>query len=207
MTDADSLFPMDELAVDPAAAAPKRAAKARRAAKETPAEDFGSLLTLPSEAQPVETPAAAAPQPEAATAPATPEAAPTAEPAAPGKASAEEIIDQLPPAKSYYTIGDVCDLTGVKPHVLRYWESQFKLLKPARRYSGHRKFSQKDLDLIQHIKFLILEKKFTLAGAKREIQKQMAGGRRAANLTGALPTLRDIKTDIEECLKILDSGA
>ena len=44
------------------------------------------------------------------------------------------------PEKHYYTIGDVSKMTGVKPHVLRYWEANFKLLRPARRYSGHRKY-------------------------------------------------------------------
>jgi DNA-binding transcriptional MerR regulator len=78
------------------------------------------------------------------------------------------------PEKHYYTIGDVSRLTGTKPHILRYWESQFKLLRPARRYSGHRKFTQRDIDLVNKIRFLILDKKYTLAGAKREINRQYA---------------------------------
>ena len=79
------------------------------------------------------------------------------------------------PEKHFYTIGDVSQLTGTKPHVLRYWESQFKLLKPARRYSGHRKYTRRDVELISRIRFLIHERKFTLAGAKREINRLFAG--------------------------------
>ena len=111
------------------------------------------------------------------------------------------------PQKHFYTIGDVCKLTGVKPHVLRYWESQFKLLKPARRYSGHRKFTPEDLELINRIKFLIIERRFTLAGAKREINRLMGGRSEkidgATPVTNALPLLQDIKKEIDECLQIL----
>jgi DNA-binding transcriptional MerR regulator len=110
------------------------------------------------------------------------------------------------PEKYFYTIGDVSKLTGVKPHVLRYWEGQFKLLRPARRYSGHRKFTPKDIDLINKVKFLIIDKKYTLAGAKREINRQMSVRTKAeepASFTAAMPLLREIKKDIEECLEIL----
>jgi DNA-binding transcriptional MerR regulator len=115
------------------------------------------------------------------------------------------------PEKHFYTIGDVCNLTGIRPHVLRYWESQFKLLKPARRYSGHRKFTQKDIDLINRIKFLVIEKKFTLAGAKREINRQLSEQAREldahSKLSAALPVLRELKQEVDECLDILRSGA
>lgn len=115
------------------------------------------------------------------------------------------------PEKYFYTIGDVCNLTGIRPHVLRYWESQFKLLKPARRYSGHRKFTRKDIDLINRIKFLVIEKKFTLAGAKREINRQISEQSREldahSKLSAALPVLREIKQEVDECLDILRSAA
>jgi DNA-binding transcriptional MerR regulator len=113
--------------------------------------------------------------------------------------------------KYFYTIGEVCRLTGLKPHILRYWESEFKLLKPARRYSGHRKFTQKDLDLIQRIKFLVVDRKYTLAGAKKEINRQLGGKMRGGELTlqtpvsAAIPLLQDIKREIDDCLGILES--
>ena len=114
----------------------------------------------------------------------------------------------LLPEKIYYTIGDICKLTGIKPHILRYWESQFKLLRPARRYSGHRKFTKQDIDLINKIKFLVIDRRFTLEGAKKEIAKHMS----PKNMEGAVGNspsglgmgqLRELKRDIETCLDIL----
>ncbi len=113
------------------------------------------------------------------------------------------------PEKHYYTIGDVCRLTGTKPHILRYWESQFKLLRPARRYSGHRKFTQKDIELINKIRFLILDKRFTLAGAKREINRQYSpqGEEKTAEdkSMAARPLLLELKKELDSCLEILSS--
>jgi len=114
-----------------------------------------------------------------------------------------------PPEKYFYTIGDVSKITGTKPHILRYWESQFKLLRPARRYSGHRKYSQREIDLINKIRYLIIDRKFTLAGAKREITRQLnsKGGETAG--TTQIGTkddhqiLRELKKDVEDCLHIL----
>ena len=115
------------------------------------------------------------------------------------------------PEKYFYSIGDVCSLTGTKPHILRYWESHFKLLRPARRYSGHRKYTQREIDLINRIRFLIIDRKFTLAGAKHEINRQLNPKLREAGATGTLlngkesntAILREIKKDVEECLSFL----
>lgn len=116
------------------------------------------------------------------------------------------------PQKYYYTIGDICKLTGTKAHILRYWESQFKLLRPARRYSGHRKYSEKDLDLIHKIRHLIIDRKFTLAGAKKEILRQLSGKTKSGvvkNIHNAKPesntVLSELKLEIEECIHLLTS--
>lgn len=114
------------------------------------------------------------------------------------------------PEKYFYTIGEVSKLTGTKPHILRYWEEEFKLLRPARRYSGHRKFTQQDIDLINRIRYLVLEKKFSLAGAKRELNRQLSGAsgqaetKSVAQLAPSLPLLKELKKEVEECLSILD---
>jgi DNA-binding transcriptional MerR regulator len=109
------------------------------------------------------------------------------------------------PEKHYYTIGDVSKMTGTKPHILRYWESQFKLLRPARRYSGHRKFTAQDIDLINRIRYLIIDRKFTLSGAKKEINRQMTAKAPASAAPSAstIPLLREIKKDIDDCLDLL----
>ena len=70
----------------------------------------------------------------------------------------------------YYRIGEVSRITGLKPHVLRYWESEFKVIKPYKGGSLQRLYRKKDLDLILKIKRLLYEEGFTIAGAKRKIR-------------------------------------
>ena len=70
----------------------------------------------------------------------------------------------------YYRIGEVSRVTGLKPHVLRYWESEFKVIKPYKAGSLQRLYRRKDLDLILKIKKLLYEEGFTIAGAKRKIR-------------------------------------
>ena len=70
----------------------------------------------------------------------------------------------------YYRIGEVSRITGLKPHVLRYWESEFKVIKPHKGGSLQRLYRRKDLDLILKIKKLLYEEGFTIAGAKKKIR-------------------------------------
>jgi DNA-binding transcriptional MerR regulator len=124
------------------------------------------------------------------------------------------LLEHPLPDKYFYTIGDVSRLTSTKPHILRYWESQFKLLRPARRYSGHRKYTQREIDLINRIRYLIQERRFTLAGAKREINRQVAGKSTVSTSatsvapapSSAVPFLKELKKEIDECLSLMGSG-
>lgn len=70
----------------------------------------------------------------------------------------------------YYRIGEVCRITDLKPHVLRYWETEFKIIKPYKGGSLQRLYRRKDLDLILKIKKLLYEDGFTIAGAKKKIR-------------------------------------
>jgi DNA-binding transcriptional MerR regulator len=70
----------------------------------------------------------------------------------------------------YYRIGEVSRITGVKPHVLRYWESEFKVIKPHKGASLQRLYRKKDLDIILKIKKLLYEDGFTISGAKKKIR-------------------------------------
>ena len=70
----------------------------------------------------------------------------------------------------YYRIGEVSRITGLKPHVLRYWESEFKAIRPHKEGSLQRLYRRKDLDLILKIKKLLYEEGFTIAGAKKKIR-------------------------------------
>jgi len=82
----------------------------------------------------------------------------------------DEIEPPIPHERLYYRIGEVSRITGLKPHVLRYWESEFKAIKPHKGGSLQRLYRRKDLDLILKIKKLLYEDGFTIAGAKRKIR-------------------------------------
>ncbi len=74
------------------------------------------------------------------------------------------------PDKLYYKIGEVSRITGVKPHVLRYWESEFKEIKPYKSRSLQRLYRKRDIELILRIKKLLYEDMFTISGARRKIK-------------------------------------
>ena len=72
-----------------------------------------------------------------------------------------------PIKKLYYSIGDVSQITGLKQYVLRYWETEFNILKPGKNKAGNRIYKDKDIKVIRHIKTLLYEKKFTIKGAQQ----------------------------------------
>jgi len=78
--------------------------------------------------------------------------------------------DPISSERLYYRIGEVSRITGLKPHVLRYWESEFRVIKPHKEGSFQRLYRRKDLDLILKIKKLLYEEGFTIAGAKKKIR-------------------------------------
>ncbi len=71
--------------------------------------------------------------------------------------------------KLYYSIGEVSEITGLKPYVLRYWETEFKQLAPPKNRAGNRTYRQKDIDTILLIKDLLYSRKFTIKGAKSQL--------------------------------------
>lgn len=73
--------------------------------------------------------------------------------------------------KEYYSMGEVCDLVGLKPHVLRYWESQFPVLNPSKNRSGNRVFQKKEIKLILLVKHLLYNEKFTVEGARQRMEQ------------------------------------
>lgn len=79
--------------------------------------------------------------------------------------------NSVPSDRLFYRIGEVSRITGLKPHVLRYWESEFKVIKPHKAGSLQRLYRKKDLDLIRKIKTLLYEEGFTIAGAKKKIRE------------------------------------
>jgi len=81
-----------------------------------------------------------------------------------------EVDDSISHERLYYRIGEVSRLTGLKPHVLRYWESEFRVIRPHKGGSSQRLYRKKDLELILKIKKLLYEDGFTIAGAKKKIR-------------------------------------
>jgi len=80
--------------------------------------------------------------------------------------------DQAIPDKEEFKIGEVCEIAGVKPFVLRYWETEFQQLAPAKGAGGQRTYSRPDVELILHIKRLLYEERFTVAGAKKRLAEE-----------------------------------
>ncbi len=85
-----------------------------------------------------------------------------------------ENLSQLP-EKRYFKIGEVCEITGVKQHVLRYWEAEFKVLAPARTRSKQRLYRREDVENVLRIKNLLKERGFTIQGAKKFLSKEEDG--------------------------------
>ena len=99
------------------------------------------------------------------------------------------------PDKLYYRIGEVEAITEIPAYVLRYWESEFKLLRPKKNPAGQRLYRRKDLDLVLRIKTLLYEERLTLEGAKKRLRNESRGsqmelGLRAPVLEEALRRLR-----------------
>jgi len=89
---------------------------------------------------------------------------------------------QLPPipAKRYFTIGEVSELCGVKPHVLRYWEQEFTQLKPVKRRGNRRYYQHHEVLLIRRIRELLYDQGFTISGARNRLDELVSEPSRAA---------------------------
>ncbi len=113
------------------------------------------------------------------------------------------------PAKRYFTIGEVSELCGVKPHVLRYWESQFRFLNPAKNRSGNRVYARREVELVLLVKHLLYTEKYTIDGARQKIEEQRKSGALRAEARAALDTqmIRDLEGQLQGILRILDGTA
>src|SRR5687768_1253495 len=89
------------------------------------------------------------------------------------------------PAKRYFTIGEVSELCGVKPHVLRYWEQEFTQLKPVKRRGNRRYYQHHEVLLIRRIRELLYEEGFTISGARNRLDDVYSQGREAARAEAA----------------------
>jgi len=108
---------------------------------------------------------------------------------------------ELPPipGKRYFTIGEVSELCGVKPHVLRYWEQEFPQLKPVKRRGNRRYYQRHDVLMIRQIRDLLYEQGFTIGGARQKLSGEEA----REDLTHSQQVVRQIRSELEEILQIL----
>ena len=111
------------------------------------------------------------------------------------------------PVREFFSIGDVCELTELKPHVLRYWESQFRVLSPAKNRSGNRVYTRREVEFVQLIKHLLYTEKYTIDGAKQKIEEyRKDGGVKPAARRGLdAETVQLLEQDLKAILAILDS--
>ena len=109
--------------------------------------------------------------------------------------------------RAYYSIGQVCELTGLKPHVLRYWETQFELLHPTKNRAGNRVFRPKEVELILLVKHLLYDQKFTIDGARQRLQDMRKGGEILAGRRDVVDRecLAGIKHELQLVKEVLDA--
>jgi DNA-binding transcriptional MerR regulator len=98
------------------------------------------------------------------------------------------LLKRLEEGKLYYSISEVCQITGLEQHVLRYWENEFPQLKPKKNRAGNRAYRAKEIKLIRYIKYLLYDELYTIQGAKRKIADASAPELEGqVNLLGPLP--------------------
>jgi len=110
------------------------------------------------------------------------------------------------PLQEFFSIGDVCQLTDLKPHVLRYWESQFRFLNPAKNRSGNRVYQRREIELIMLVKHLLYTEKFTIDGARQRIEQYRRTGVIKAEARQALAqeTIENLRAELHAILDLLD---
>jgi DNA-binding transcriptional MerR regulator len=111
------------------------------------------------------------------------------------------------PDKMFFRIGDVSRISGVKPYVLRYWESEFKFLRPIKNRAGQRVYRRKDVETIIEIKALLYEQKFTIAGARKKIEESKRLRGETAEPSGTdnvMGVLRLVHRELTAINKMLD---
>jgi len=110
------------------------------------------------------------------------------------------------PVQEFFSIGEVCQLTDLKPHVLRYWESQFRFLSPAKNRSGNRVYQRREIELIMLVKHLLYTEKFTIDGARRKVDEHRKKGELKPLSRSALDlqTIEALESELRAVLAVLD---
>jgi DNA-binding transcriptional MerR regulator len=118
-----------------------------------------------------------------------------------------ELMSDDPPIlkKAYYSIGEVCDLTGLKPHVIRYWETQFEMLHPNKNRAGNRVFRPQEIEFILLVRHLLYEEKFTIEGARQKLKGMRRDGALEEERQDVLSPelLQGMKEELESLRRVL----
>jgi DNA-binding transcriptional MerR regulator len=112
------------------------------------------------------------------------------------------------PDKLYFKIGEVSELLGVEPYVLRYWETEFTVLSPKKSGTGHRLYRRKDVELLLRIKHLLYDKKFTIEGARQRLHEEARAPRSRTPKVAqrdlfATDPLVEIRRELADILQLL----
>ncbi len=112
------------------------------------------------------------------------------------------------PVQEFFSIGEVCELTDLKPHVLRYWESQFRFLNPAKNRSGNRVYQRREVELIDLVKHLLYVDKYTIEGARQKVDEHRKKGelRQASRAALELQTIEALERELREITAMLQGG-
>ncbi len=114
---------------------------------------------------------------------------------------------ELPPipAKRYFTIGEVSELCGVKPHVLRYWEQEFTQLKPVKRRGNRRYYQHHEVLLVRRIRQLLYEEGFTISGARSRLENLSIHTEEKEPPVSGKPGMVNLRNEIREIIALLEA--
>ncbi|MGB9181195.1 MAG: MerR family transcriptional regulator [Pyrinomonadaceae bacterium] len=100
------------------------------------------------------------------------------------------------PEKLFFKIGEVCELTGVQAHVLRYWESEFPMLAPQKNRAGQRTYRKRDVEMALRIKELLYDDQYTIAGAKKKLASELRGASKLKVVTPEMNSQQPVPTPV-----------
>ena len=107
------------------------------------------------------------------------------------------------PKKLFYRINEVAKIAGLKPHVLRYWETEFKELTPEKDRSDQRRYREKDVEMVLKIKGLLHSQRYTIAGARQFLRDERAGQAAASQEPARMAALRGIRSELSDLIRQL----
>jgi len=110
------------------------------------------------------------------------------------------------PDKFYFRIGEVSDIVDVPPYVLRFWETEFRQIKPKRTRAGQRMYRKQDVLLVLRIKHLLYERKFTIEGARQHL-KRKAGSPKGKPTAKAAPAISEIREELIRIRRMIDASS